>query len=174
MRIVLQLFGGDVAMSTINARHFAPSGNITVLGPCLKQGLYSLEVLPDPVFLLSASVYALSTNNQLKRERLMKLHVRFGHCSKSKMRMALAEQPQDGLTPRDVILWDGCEDYVEANAMRVPHPKAADIKLTHFGQQIDWDCTGTQAVKTPGGATVGLLGVCRKTHEHVVYLPTQV
>ena len=45
---------------------------------------------------------------------------------------------------------------------RIPHPKRADLNdVTFFGQRIDWDCTGTQSVRTPGGATVGCLGVDR-------------
>ena len=82
VRVIVQMFGGDVAMSVHNSRHFAPNGHITVLGPCLPQGLYSIETLPDPVLLVSASIYALSTANQLKRERLLTLHKRLGHCSK--------------------------------------------------------------------------------------------
>ena len=42
---ILELFGGDVAMSKTNCRHFSPNNEITVLGPCIQQGLYVLHAL---------------------------------------------------------------------------------------------------------------------------------
>lgn len=48
-------------------------------------------------------------NNQLKRERMMRLHVELGHLAKSKMRILLAHQPLDSLVPKDMDLFVECE-----------------------------------------------------------------
>ena len=92
------------------------------------------------------------------------MHVKLGHLAKSKMRILLAHQPLDGLVPKDLDLFVECEVCAEANTNAVPHPKKAVVKTEFFGQRIDWDLTGTQVVQTPGGATVGMLGVCRHTN----------
>ena len=158
-------------MSTTNCRHFSPESEITVLGPRVHQGLYVLHALPGDHLLLhnGAKVMSLSTANQLKRERLMRLHVRLGHASKAKMRIILTSQPIDGLQAKDLALWEDCAYCAEANTKRIPHPKKADIKTSFYAQRIDWDLTGTQAVRTPGGATCAMLGVCRHTHTWFAY-----
>ena len=145
INVILKLFGGDVAMPTINCRHFAPGGIITVLGPCIKDGLYSLETLPS--------------QQLIKRERLMRLHVKLGHASKAKMRIMLSRQPMDGLLPKDLALWIDCAFCAEANTTAVPHPNTAIVLTTFYGQRIDWDMTGPQVVRTPGGAFAALLGI---------------
>ena len=169
---ILKAFGGDVAMSILNCRHFSPGGIITVLGPCIQDGLYSLVNLPGHHLRVNlATAMSLSTTNQLKRERVMKLHEKFGHLSKSKMRIALAQQPAvDGLQPKDLDLWVECAVCAEANSQAVPHPKKAIVKTSFYGgQRIDWDLTGPQVTQTPGGATVGMLDVCRHTNTWFVF-----
>ena len=167
---ILLLFGGDVAMSLVNCRHFSAESIITILGPCLQRGLYHLQRLPGHHLVVgSPIVMSLSTVNQLKRERLMHLHQKLGHLSKSKMRIMLTLSPMDGLEPKDIQLWQPCPVCLEANSNAVPHPKKADVRTTYFGQRIDWDLTGPQPVQTPGGAIVGMLGVCRHTNTWFVY-----
>ena len=132
-------------MSILNCRHFSPGGIITVLGPCIQDGLYSLVNLPGHHLRINlATAMSLSTTNQLKRERVMKLHEKFGHLSKLKMRIALAQQPVDGLQPKDLDLWVECAVCAEANSQAVPHPKKAIVKTSFYGQRIDWDLTGPQ------------------------------
>lgn len=46
VRVILTAFGGDVAMSTTNCRHFSPESIITILGPCIREGLHCLQTLP--------------------------------------------------------------------------------------------------------------------------------
>lgn len=52
---------------------------------------------------------ALSTINQLKREKLINLHRRLGHMSMAKLRHVLAHGSIDGLKPKDVVLFTPCD-----------------------------------------------------------------
>lgn len=107
------------------------------------------------------AMLALSTVNQLKREKLINLHRRLGHISMAKLRHVLAHASIDGLKPKDVALFTPCNHCAAGRAKKLPHPKKASRKATYFGQHLNADCTGTQAVKTPGGATVGLVVIDR-------------
>ena len=132
-------------MSLTNVCHFTSYGVITFIGPALHTTWAVLASSPAFPRIYDHCIQSLSMMNQLKRERLMILHEKLGHAFKSKMKLVLAETFIDNLTSKDV---SGPRKFcLEANTKRLPHPRKAVVIVTHFGQLIDWDCTGTQSVQ---------------------------
>lgn len=165
MDAILQKFPGWIGFNGEVCRHSfsygVACGKQTVIGRVRPDGLYVLTALPT----LGAAVHMLSTANQLKREAVNKLHSKLGHMSKSKMKLAIMKQgPIDGCTVKDLELLTPCDACLSGDAKKIAHPKEGHKMATFFGQHIDADCTGTQAVITPSKASVGLLAIDRKTN----------
>ena len=68
--------------------------------------MYSLLTLPGHHLRIDVeTTMSLSTSNLLiKRERVMKLHEKLGHLTKSKMRIVLAQHQINGLQSKDLDL----------------------------------------------------------------------
>ena len=176
---LIEQHGGRIDMNETEATHISPSNVRTVLGPRTQEGWYRFEKLPstatpaDDYHNGPYSTYinefetSLSTINQLKREKLWRLHENLGHAPAGVMREVLLISPQLGLTAKDVKLFSGkCEACALGKPRRQTHSTAVQKPMA-FGTHVHSDNTVTQPVQTFYGETVG--NVCVERYANWVY-----
>ena len=149
---LIQQHGGHMLLGPRNATHVSPSGKETIIGPRTDEGWYRVERLPSRD---ECSVNALNTTNQLKREKVQRVHENLGHASPNKMRMILSTQSLKGLIPKDVNLLQKCAGCALGKPRRKPHTNQAKRVPTFYGQHIHSDNTAEQPVSTINGGRVG-------------------
>lgn len=110
---------------------------------------------------MTAEIKFLSAANQLKRERINRLHRKLGHCSAGKMRLVLAHRSINGLKPSDVQFMSSCAACAAGKMTKQPHATSKTRESYFFGQHLCGDNSASQPVQTPGGATVANVVLCR-------------
>lgn len=149
---LIQQHGGHMRLGPREAIHISPNGKETIIGPRTDEGWYRVERLPSKD---ECSVNALNTTNQLKREKVQRVHENLGHASPNKMRMILSTQSLQGLVPKDVNLLQKCTACALGKPRRKPHKNRAKRNPSFYGQQIHSDNTAEQPVATINGGKVG-------------------
>ena len=100
---LLKQFGGKIVLGKCGAILQRPACKPMLLASPDSNGLMRVK----------AHIMFLSAANQLKREKIDRLHRKLGHCSKNKMRLVLAHRSIDGLKPADVKLMTMCSTSQE-------------------------------------------------------------
>ena len=157
---LLKQFGGYVVLGSQNATHISNEKKRTILGPKDSQGWYRIDRLPETT---RSDVNNLTLINQLKREKVQRLHRCLGHASANKIRQILSTVPLMGLHPHDVKLLQKCESCGLGKPRRSSHKRKAQRKPTGFGSHLCCDNTGLQRVQTRGGKRIVNVVVCKYT-----------
>ena len=160
-RELLDQYGGHIILGSKNATHVSTNNTKTILGPKDKNGWYRIDRLPKRV---SADVNDLTLVNQLKREKIQRLHRNLGHASINKIRQILSTVPLMGLHPHDVTLFQKCESCGLGKPTRASHDEKAKRKPTGFGTHLHCDNTAAQPVRTKGGRRIVNVAVCKHTN----------
>ena len=157
--LLLKQFPGHLILGTENATHYSINGTETILGQRTKIGWYRLERLPEQE--QDKDVNALTMSNQLKREKLMRLHRNLGHASANKIRQILCQSQIYGLKPSDVQLFQKCEACALGKPKRATHKSTAKRQPTGFGSHLHTDNTARQPVETRSGKRIVNVIVCK-------------
>ena len=157
---LLKKFGGYIVLGSQNATHISNEKKHTILGPKDPNGWYRIDRLPA---ITKPDVNNLTLINQLKREKIQRLHRCLGHVSANKIRQILSTVPLMGLHSHDVKLLQKCESCGLGKPRRSSHKHKAQRKPTGFGSHLCCDNTGLQRVQTRGGKRIVNVVVCKYT-----------
>ena len=118
------------------------------MGPKTNNELYRIEKLSKII-----ETNNLTLINQIKREKIIRLHRNMGHASPNKLRQILCETFIMGLHPRDVQLFQQCEACGLGKPRRYTHKTRNPKENMTFGSHLHCDNTAKQPVQTKGGKT---------------------